>query len=953
MRPSGIPRQWSLATVHTQVLQFLLVPDESAARRIRRAVAHASGRSGVIVGTWQELVHRAQDAYFRPPVASGEDGDLEAALATAESAFWSESYAIAPDETAVAVKGALVQLVSATDPHGDPWPADLDGLPRWPRQLVADLLHLSASLGGRLPGDLAAIRDLLDADSDIVYQSIRVFRIDGIPQTSRWQDALIDKLNREAGRDRQPHDEEFQAKLEQLLETTPLADPESALGVLQASLFGADEGAAELDQSVQWVGVRDYQQEAEVAAGMVQTLLNENPDLQPAQIGLLVPEDFPYCVAVEDAFGLAGLALSGLPGERWRRDLGPETVYHFLCCRQKPAPRMALAVCLSSVLMPWSPKEGAVMAQAVMDGDYDPRPPAQASAEDKAMLALIREGDSEPATLARALQEFATLLNGGEAFSAHQRRARDATQRILSQLEGTSEIDWSGLRRAVKPQLIIGGEAPAYNVEGLTIWREQHEPWRAVRHLFVLGFAQGRYPRSMRSAPVFSASNIRAIQEGCGIVIESPSHVQRRARQLFRRQLRAVSDSATFLIPRRHQDGQAHSPSESLVFMERLVQRSGARKALIAEIDLSEDLSRIRHIAINTDRKPNPPRDYRCASLRLDRDLLAMNTDAEGKVRPESPTGLEMPMVSPLGWLIRRLGAEPLQWSPESADPRVIGTLAHKVFEELFSPGSDLPTREQVDSRTRVLLDGAIQRQAPFFRAPQWQFERHHLAERAVRAAQTWRDALQQLGAKILGSEQWLEGYWSGIRIHGQADLILGLEDNRLLIVDYKWTGSESRRKQMELGFDSQASLYRAMVQTGGPKPRRRGPTNTEEEKKLAKKIASAQGIGIVYFTMRDRTCLSDADLPQFASIPSWVCMHENVAASASAIICSCLEELRQGVVRLNFENDRKYFEKKAGIKAYAMDLSPLIDLFSLPEPYPDFDRWASTIEQAQLRSLE
>ena len=938
--------------MHRQVLHFLLVPDESAGRRVRRALAQATGRSGIIVGTWRELVRHAQEAYFRPPIADWDDADFDTALKSAGNAFWSESYSVAPDETAAAVKGALASLLTATDPHRAPQLPDTERFSGWPRRIVADLLSLPPSLGEGLPGDLAVMRDLLSADSDSVSQPIRVSRVEGIPQTTRWQDALIDKLNHEAGRDRVSIDRVLEGTLEKLLQADPQADPESALGVLQARLFESDAGMVCADRSVQWVGVRDYQQEAEVVAGMVQTLIEENPDLEPRQIGLLVPEDFPYCVAVEDAFRQAGLAVSGLPGERWRRDLGPEVVYHFLCCRQKPAPRMALAVCLSSVLMPWSPEEGAVMAQAVMDGEHEPRFPAQASAEANAMLALIRTGDSEPATLARALREFAALLDGGEAFSAHQGRARDSSQRVLDRLEGAGEIDWSELRRAVKPKLIIGGEAPSYNVEGVTVWRELHEPWRAVRHLFVLGFSQGRYPRRMRSAPVFSETNIRAVREGCGLAIDSPSDAQRRARLLFRRQLRAVLDSVTFLIPRRLPDGGSQAPSETLVFMQQLVEQSEQGRSLIAEADLSEDLNLIRHLALAADRSPRAPRNYHCGDLHLERNLLEIGSDAEGTVRPESPTGLELPMVSPLAWLIRRLGAEPLLWSPESADPRVIGNLAHKVFEDLFPPTQELPEQEQVATRARDSLDGAIQQQAPFLRNPQWHFARHYIAEQSARAARTWRKVLEQLGAEILGTEQWLQGYWSGIGIHGKADLILGLEGDRLLIVDYKWTRSEGRRKQMELGFDSQASLYREMAETGGTKPPRPGRESSNAEAQLAKKITSAQGIGVVYFTMRDRTCLSDATLPESASIPGWFALDNDIAANASAIIRARLKELRQGVVRLNFKNDRTYIEKKAGITAYAMDLSPLIDLFALPEPDAGFDPWGAIIEQDRSRGL-
>jgi|GEM_PF-3696011 len=99
-------------------------------------------------------------------------------------------------------------------------------------------------------------------------------------------------------------------------------------------------------------------------------MLAENPDLEPSDIGLLIPDSFEYATMLEDAFHLGGITLSGLPVERWRRDLGLDAVFHFLYCRQKPAPAMALAICLSLPLMPWSREEMAVLAQAVMDGDY-------------------------------------------------------------------------------------------------------------------------------------------------------------------------------------------------------------------------------------------------------------------------------------------------------------------------------------------------------------------------------------------------------------------------------------------------------------------------------------------------------------------------------------------------------------------------------------------------------
>jgi hypothetical protein len=42
------------------IIHFLLTPDRSSARRVRRMVAENSPRLGVMVGTWTELVEQVR-----------------------------------------------------------------------------------------------------------------------------------------------------------------------------------------------------------------------------------------------------------------------------------------------------------------------------------------------------------------------------------------------------------------------------------------------------------------------------------------------------------------------------------------------------------------------------------------------------------------------------------------------------------------------------------------------------------------------------------------------------------------------------------------------------------------------------------------------------------------------------------------------------------------------------
>jgi hypothetical protein len=627
---------------------------------------------------------------------------------------------------------------------------------------------------------------------------------------------------------------------------------------------------------------------------------------------------------VEDAFRLGGLALSGLPAERWRRDLGREAVFHFLYCRQKPAPAMALAVCLSSPLMPWSREVGAELAQTVMDGDYELEAFEGADAEARAMLDLLREGDSEPASLGAALGRFGFLLDGGEELAAHLMQARAAIEQVRAMLDGAREIEWTALKRAVTPKFVTSGEASEFTREGVTVWRESQEPWRPVRRLIVLGFGQGRYPASLPANPVFAAEDLAAIRDSVGLPVTLPAEELGRRRARFRRQLAAVTEAVTFTVPRRTPVGEALNASESLVFMHQLYAGREEAEELVLELDAAEERRQVRHLALAAPAAPQPPRAIVMEDLEFGRDLLALRRDAEGKPKPESPSSLETLMVSGLAWLLKRLEAEPLAWAPESANPLVLGTVAHKVFENLFQPGAALPTPEEIPRRVEALLDEVLKRLAPFLRGSQWSVERRNFAALTTKAALAWRDTLAQLGAEVLASEAWLKGEWSGIAVHGQTDLILGLPGDRLLVVDYKRSSSRKRLTQMQKGFDSQASLYRAMIASGGPKDPRKAA--------LAARLRGAQQTGVVYYLLNDQVALSDTVLAGAAAVPGWRVVEGDIAGEALARIGQRIAEVRSGKLALNRAGDQEFFEKKAGLTPYALEKSPLIALFSLPE---------------------
>ena len=139
-----------------EALSFLLVPDGSAARRVRRLIAEQGACSGVVVGSWPELVEWARRSYLcRRRLMTGSRS-LARRLQRSRTRSGRRVSRWRPVETAGAVGSALVAVLSATDPARESRGARASqALAARPRRHLADLLRLAQALGGRLPPELA------------------------------------------------------------------------------------------------------------------------------------------------------------------------------------------------------------------------------------------------------------------------------------------------------------------------------------------------------------------------------------------------------------------------------------------------------------------------------------------------------------------------------------------------------------------------------------------------------------------------------------------------------------------------------------------------------------------------------------------------------------------------------------------------------------------------------
>jgi hypothetical protein len=644
-------------------LSFLLCPDRSAARRVRRQVAAKAAGTDILVGTWPELIQHARDAYLLADLEESWSSRLAQAATALSDAFWSRSLALALPETIGILDRTLKQLLTAAGP-GKSLDLSTEGvLSERGRRHLADLARLHAAMERPLPPELCSIAELLAADSSQALRTMTVYLQDVLPELNPWQQALIAKLNRDAGNVTYP---QLQALLAEGCTPPAWSDRPADLAFLQDHLYTTPAEQAALDGSLQWLAVRDHLQEAEVAAGMVQLALAEHADLTPAEIGLLLPDDPRYALAVRETFSRAGLPLAGLVENRVLRDLGRELLFYLLLSLNKPAPSMAFAALLASPLLPWGRSEGLVLAQAVMDGNFQLKK-MDWPASGKLLLHKLVSGVEKPVELLGLLELVETGLPADETFTEAVAQVRSLLAELAERLVGRSSIAWEELIALAAPLATarsIEGEVP---LAGIAVFQEGQEAWRPVKRMFVLGFNNSHYPQPVGFSPVFSEADQERLKEQLQFKLETSSDIARHRRQRFLRQLGYASEQIHFLLSRRDAFGKGQGPSASLTFMAQLF-ACAEPEELLLELDTESGRQQASGLSLAENAAPVPPRDFQVADLNLGCDLLALQKKDDGSLYPMSPSRLETLMASPLAWVLGRSGLDPREWAPEELD---------------------------------------------------------------------------------------------------------------------------------------------------------------------------------------------------------------------------------------------------------------------------------------------
>lgn len=843
---------------------------------------------------------------------------------------WTKSFTIAPEQTTVAVATMLRQVMMATSDL-DPASINTDALPAGSRAcLHIDALRtLWSSSENLLPPDLATLKAFLCQASCDALQPLKVIWDREGAHLTPLERAVVDHLESHHGILSDDDDD-----VVRLIFTrkAPSASVSTLLGNVQRHLLDPAAQAIALDDSLAVLSVRDALTECEAAAAIVQRWLAEDSSLAASHIGVILPQGSEYNHYLAETFAHAGLVASSLPGVAERRNIGAETLLHFLQCRRRPAPAMALASLYCSPILCWPPEVGTALAAAVMAGDFQPRLAHDFSGKQAALFSLIRSpSPSTNGQLKDQIRSFLQLLGEDEALGQEIADAKQQASRLVAALSNGDDTADAELEKAI--QIAAAYQATSsvrgpYLLGGSSVMLAHEIPKRQFRKLLVLGFNDGAYPSPPVGNPFFLDSEVSMIAEMTGLQLPSQAEQLDAALDLFIRQIGSASEQVILLLSERDRSGSSLSVSSSLPLISRLVEGIDEPEKLVVPLTQGAGTIWDRLVdwkprpAIELSRLPEVPAHYE-----LGFDLLGLRQKEDGTAKAQSPSRLEKLLVSPLAWLLAELGAEHVSWQPETLDIMLRGSLAHEVFEHLFVPGKDHPSDEVIEAKVPELLLDRIRALAPFLQTSAWAVERNTLEAEVTQSAKHWSMVLNSLDAEIVGNEFWLSGSLFGHPVIGKADCLLRFPDGQPVVVDYKKSSSATRRQRLQKGWDLQVDLYRRMSVELDER-------SNESAVRIAETLTGwPQLPAVAYHTLNDgNVLLNGIDELDSAEVEL---VTGDIARNALALISARFKALKSGRLETNTTADQKFFRTSAALGTYALEDSPLIAAFMRDDMTP------------------
>ncbi len=177
-----------------------------------------------------------------------------------------------------------------------------------------------------------------------------------------------------------------------------------------------------------------------------------------------------------------------------------------------------------------------------------------------------------------------------------------------------------------------------------------------------------------------------------------------------------------------------------------------------------------------------------------------------------SPTRLATLFGCPFHWLAEQYGIEPGGLPELPSGNLLIGTLAHKVLEELFRQRPRWDPDEAASSADE-LFDRYVPELACELLLPENDLARRRAQWLVKASAADLAVRLSALDIHTVSPEQWLETRLDDIPLRGRADLIATGKDGHDLIIDFKFSWRLGHyQESIEQGTDIQLIAYARML---------------------------------------------------------------------------------------------------------------------------------------------
>ena len=894
------------------LIHYMLTQDAQSGLTIREAFAKTN-TTGVKVGTFEGLLDLLMEYWLLsvPEVEEWKDR-LAKEAARMTDAFWARSIQVDEKSVVEELAQTLRVLLEALPLENPVLEKKQEGGSRAVRY-YNDLVELHTRMGNVLPSAMTkaklwlAHKDLPPIDKIIVYASDML-------HLEKWQRELLEALetlySKEADRSFEVlYHVQFKADLSEHRDDT---------AYLQERLFGdAFPGDAPPIEHLQWLVARDALQEVEVLAGMIQNIVKTDTGFE--DIAVVIPRDGWYQEFVTQTFSTFNIPLSRAGRTEAYADIGTLWIFDALQAQEEFAPPMVFASLLSSPLMPYGLREGQYFASVAMengwrDDEGDLKKSIRTKLNDKSeplvTTVISWQEDEKEKSIFSFLQTLAELessFNTSEALRLHRQRYNETLTDLHTYLENFPEAKIADLLNQVRPYALQENAERIPYLHSVHLVFEDEWLLGEVEHLFVLGFNEGRYPRKLESAGVFSRIQWEELAGLSGLDLHPQEQFYTHAKKTFQRQLQCAKSSITFFASALDLQGERLSISSSLADMAYAFYHQEKELEPEKLLIYLEEENQIPFFFTTADSVSiDVHRSLLKEDLHFHQDLLALRTNKDGTRMPESPSSLEKLMVSPLAWFLYRRKLEPKTWSVQELDVATQGTIAHGVFEDIFSPKNP---SYSLNTLSRI-IEKRIEEYAPFLKQDHRRLEYEQLKKEIVQAAESFKMLLTQCQGTVVKTEEKLHGLFHGMPVSGRTDALLDIT-GRNLVLDYKKSGRSGRIKRMKNGFDHQLFLYRLML--------------ADEEALSA------------YYTMNDATLI--VDQPIACPDRNGLNIEEiesDCTVNAQRVLQERIEEITKGEIPLNLNTDEKRWSDRGITASYTLDISPLVRLFMKEEEADD-----------------